>query len=155
MEKQHRLQAEANNYRHLRSLQGNQIPVCVGSFQLWVAYWYHGELIAQMMVLSWSGTRLQHIINDENSSSFDQERKKALTVLRSHGVVHNDSEWRNMLWDDLSGQLIVIDLEDMKWLKRRQVLASTSGNAWRGHRVGAGKVSKSPCLARQLPAYGD
>lgn len=43
----------------------------------------------------------------------------------------------------------------MKWLKRRQVLASTSGNAWRGHRVGAGKVSKSPCLARQLPAYDD
>ncbi|KAG0153448.1 hypothetical protein PDIDSM_2100 [Penicillium digitatum] len=32
MEKQHRLQAEANNYRHLRSLQGNQIPVCLGTF---------------------------------------------------------------------------------------------------------------------------
>ena len=144
VEKQHRLQAEANNYRHLRSLQGNQIPVCLGSFQPRVAYWYHGELMAEMMVLSWSGTRLQHIINDENSSFFNQERKKALTVLRSYGVVHNDSEWRNMLWDDLSGQLIVIDLEDVKLLKRRRVLESTSGNTWRGHRVGAGKSRKKP-----------
>jgi tRNA A-37 threonylcarbamoyl transferase component Bud32 len=155
VEKQHRLQAEANNYRHLRSLQGNQIPVCLGSFQPRVPYWYHGELMAEMMVLSWSGTRLQHIINDENSSFFNQERKKALTVLRSHGVVHNDSEWRNMLWDELSGQLIVIDLEDVKLLKRRRVLESTSGNTWRGHRVGAGKASKSSCLARQLRAFDD
>jgi hypothetical protein len=53
--------------------------------------------MTQMMILSWSGTRLQHVINDENSSFFDEERKKALAVLRSHGVVHNDSEWRNML----------------------------------------------------------
>jgi hypothetical protein len=48
-----------------------------------------------------------------------------------------------MLWNDLSGQLIVIDLEDVKWLKRRRVLESTSGNSWRGRRVGAGKASKS------------
>ncbi|EKV07085.1 metalloprotease m41 ftsh [Penicillium digitatum] len=155
VEKQHRLQAEADNYRHLRILQGHQIPACLGSFQPRVAYWYHGELMAEMMVLSWSGTRLQHIINDENSSFFNQERKKALTVLRSHGVVHNDSEWRNMLWDDISGQLIVIDLEDVKLLKRRRVLESTSGNTWRGHRVSAGKASKSSCLARQFPTYDD
>jgi hypothetical protein len=48
--------------------------------------------MVQMMILSWSGTRLQHMINDENSRFFDQERKKALTVLRSHGVAHADSE---------------------------------------------------------------
>ncbi|KAJ5306248.1 hypothetical protein N7508_005263 [Penicillium antarcticum] len=50
--KQHRLQAELNNYRHLRSLQGHQIPVCLGDFQPRVAYWYHGKLMAQMMILS-------------------------------------------------------------------------------------------------------
>ncbi|CRL28447.1 unnamed protein product [Penicillium camemberti] len=46
-----------------------------------------------------------------------------------------------MLWDDLSGQLIVIDLEDMKLLKRRRVLESTSGNTWRSYRVGTGKTT--------------
>ncbi|KAJ5908488.1 hypothetical protein N7495_001170 [Penicillium taxi] len=98
IEKQHRLQVEAKNYRNLRSLQGNQIPVCLGSFQ---------------------------------------------------------PRWRNILWDDLGGQLIVIDLEDVEWLKRRRGLKSTSGNTWRGHRVVAAKTSKSSCLARQLPAHDD
>jgi hypothetical protein len=139
-EKQHRLQAEANNYRHLRSLQGNQIPVCLGIFQPQVAYWYHGELMAQMMILSWSGTRLQHVINNENSSFFHQERDKALAVFRSHGVIHSDDEWRNMLWDDLGGRLFVIDLEDVKWLKRPRALEPTSGNTPHGHRVGAMKI---------------
>ncbi|KAJ5041339.1 hypothetical protein NUH16_011175 [Penicillium rubens] len=138
-EKQHLLQAEVDNYRNLRSLQGQQIPVCLGTFTPRVAYWYHGKLMAQMMILSWSGTRLQHVINDKNSSFFHRERDKALAVLRSHGVVHGDSEWRNMLWDDLDGRLFVIDLEDVKWLKRPRTLEPTSGNTQHGHRVGAGK----------------
>jgi hypothetical protein len=129
VEKQHRLQAEVDNYHHLRSLQGQHIPVCLGVFKPRIAYWYHGELMAQMMVLSWSGTRLQHVINDRNSSFYHQEREKALAVLRSCGVIHGDSEWRNMLWDNPSGRLVVIDLEDVKWLKRSRALEPTSGNA--------------------------
>lgn len=139
VEKQHRLQAEVDNYRHLRNLQGQQIPVCLGAFTPRVSYWYHGELMERMMILSWSGRRIQHVINDENSSFFHQEREKALAILRSHGVVHGDSEWRNMLWDDLSGCLTVIDLEDVKWLKRPRALAPRSGNARRGHPAPAGK----------------
>ncbi|KAJ6163942.1 hypothetical protein N7470_002614 [Penicillium chermesinum] len=133
VEKQRRLQAEVDNYRHLKSLQGQHIPVCLGAFKPRVAYWYHGEPMAQMMVLSWSGTRLQHVINDGNSSFFHEEREKALAVLRSHGVIHGDSEWRNMLWDEASGRLVVIDLEDVKRLKRPWALEPTSGNVQRSH----------------------
>lgn len=136
-EKKHLLQAEVGNYRYLSSLQGHQIPVCLGTFTPRVAYWYHGKLMAQMMVLSWSGTRLQHVINDENSSFFYGERDKALTVLRSHGVVHRDSEWRNMLWDDLGGRLFIIDLEEMKWLKRPRALEPTL--ATRGMVIASGR----------------
>ena len=144
VEKKHRLQTEVNNYRYLRSLQGHQIPVYLGLFQPRVAYWYHGELMAQMMILSWSGTRLQHVINDENSSFFHQERDKALAALRSHGVVHSDGEWRNMLWDDMGGRLIVIDLEDMRWLKRPRTLEPISGNTRRAHRVGTEEKQAKP-----------
>ena len=49
-------------------------------------------------------------------------------MLRLRGVIHSDSEWRNMLWDDPSGHLVVIDLEDVKWLKRPQALELASGN---------------------------
>ena len=142
MEKQHRLQAEVENYCHLRSLQGQQIPVCLGVFKPRVAYWYHGELMVQMMILSWSGTRLQHIVNNKNSSFFDQERDKALAVLRSCGVVHGDGEWRNMLWDGLSHCLVVVDLEDISWLKRPRALEPTSGNTRRGHHLRVGKNRK-------------
>ncbi|KAJ5110891.1 hypothetical protein N7532_001426 [Penicillium argentinense] len=127
VEKQRRLQVEVKNYQRLRSLQGRQIPVYLGEFKPRIAYWYHGKLMARMMILSWSGMRLQHTVNDLNSIFLREERDKALAVLRSHGVVHNDSEWRNMLWDDLSGQLVVIDLEDVKWLKGRQFLKPISG----------------------------
>ena len=139
MEKQHRLQAEVENYCHLGNLQGQQIPVCLGVFKPRVAYWYHGELMVQMMILSWSGARLQHIVNDENSSFFDQERDKAMAVLRSHGVVHSDCEWRNMLWDNLSHRLVVVDLEDVRWLKRPRALEPTSGNARHGRHLRVGK----------------
>ncbi|KAJ5547554.1 hypothetical protein N7513_004788 [Penicillium frequentans] len=137
--KQHRLQAEVNNYRDLRGLQGQQIPVCIGTFAPRVAYWYHGELMEQMMILSWSGRRLQHVINDENMSFFSYKREQALAVLRSHGVAHGDSEWRNMLWDDLGKRLIVIDLEDIKWLKRPRTLEPMTGNARRSRRAKTGK----------------
>lgn len=88
--------------------------------------------MAQMMALSWSETRLQYVINDQNSIFFHQEREKVLSVLRSRGVIHSDSEWRNMLWDDPDSRLVVIDLEDVKWLKRPQALELTSGNARHG-----------------------
>ena len=51
-EKQHLIGAELENYRSLRSLQGQQIPVCPGAFTPRVSYWYHGELMAHMMILS-------------------------------------------------------------------------------------------------------
>lgn len=85
--------------------------------------------MAHMMILSWSGTRLQQVINNENSSFFSKEREKTLTTLQSHGVIHGDIEWRNMLWDELTGRLVVIDLEEVKWLKRPRPLQSTSGNS--------------------------
>ncbi|KKK17251.1 hypothetical protein ARAM_001828 [Aspergillus rambellii] len=138
-QKQHLLQGEVDNYRRLRSLQGQQIPVCLGTFTPRITYWYHGELMVQMMILSWSGTRLQHVINKENSALFHRERQKALAVLRSHGVIHGDSEWRNMLWDELGGRLMVIDLEDVRWLKGPRALESLSPNTWNGRRTSGGE----------------
>lgn len=137
-DKQHLNQVEADNYRYLRSLQGKYIPVCLGTFTPRVSYWYRGELMEKMMILSWLGWRPQHV-NDEKSDFFHLEREKTLAVLRSHGVVYGYSEWRNMLWDDLGSRLIVIDLEDVKWLKRPRALELMSGNARLGHRAKVGK----------------
>jgi hypothetical protein len=71
-EKEHALIAEADNYHRLRTLQGHHIPVCLGSFVPNIEYWYHGEIMTHMMILSWSGTRLQRI-NNENSAFFHED----------------------------------------------------------------------------------
>ncbi|KAJ5749282.1 uncharacterized protein N7511_010978 [Penicillium nucicola] len=86
-------------------------------FEPRVSYWYHGQLMAHMMILSWSGHRIQQIINEENSRFFYAEREKVLKILESHGVFHRDKAWRNMLWNEQAGRLVVIDLEDVKWLE--------------------------------------
>ncbi|KAL2846620.1 hypothetical protein BJY01DRAFT_234520 [Aspergillus pseudoustus] len=140
-EKQHTLQTEVNNYRHLRTLQGYQIPVCLGHFEPGISYWYHGELMAHMMILSWSGTRLQKIINNDNSDFFHKKRDEALAALQKHGVEHQDKEWRNMLWDEQTRSLVVVDLEDVEWLKRPRVLHQTSGNSL-GRRIAKGQKTK-------------
>ncbi|KAJ5483199.1 hypothetical protein N7530_002445 [Penicillium desertorum] len=44
-EKKHILQAEVGNYHYLSSLQGPQIPVCLGTFTPRLAHWYHGNLM--------------------------------------------------------------------------------------------------------------
>ncbi|EYE92094.1 uncharacterized protein EURHEDRAFT_427722, partial [Aspergillus ruber CBS 135680] len=127
-ENQHALKTEVDNYRKLRSLQGYQIPVCLGNFEPSIAYWYHGRVMAHMMILSWSGTRLQRIIKDENLDFFHKEREKALKSLQKYGVEHKDKEWRNMLWDEQTRSLVVVDLEDMEWLKRPRPFQPTPGN---------------------------
>ncbi|BCS00086.1 uncharacterized protein AKAW2_50427A [Aspergillus luchuensis] len=153
VEKQHRLQTEVDNYHRVRNLQGQYIPVCLRDFKPRVAYWYHGKIMAQMMILSWSGTRLQHAIHDGNSRFFHQERDRALTTLRSRGIIHCDSEWRNMLWDDLSGRLVVIDLEDVKWLKRPRALESVSANTRQTRCVRAMKY-KTGLERVEIPQHG-
>ena len=70
---------------------GQQVPLLEFLGMLWwlygvefkprKAYWYHSELMVQMMILSWSGTQFQHIVNNENSSFFGQEHNKSLAVL--------------------------------------------------------------------------
>lgn len=94
MKKQH-----LKNYCHLRNLQGQQIPVYLGVFKPHIAYWYHSKLMIQMMILSWSRMWFQNVIDNENSSFFNRGRNKALAMLGSHGVVHGDGEWHDMLWN--------------------------------------------------------
>lgn len=122
------LRTEVDTYRCLAHLQGYQIPVCVGDFKPRIPYYYHGKPMGHMMILSWSGIRIQSIINEDNSAFFRGEREKLLKLLRSHGVTHNDAEWRNMLWNDSVGCMVMIDFEEVTWSEPRLPLGLASGN---------------------------
>lgn len=112
------IRTEAQVYSRLRALQGYQIPVCVGQFKPRIRYWYHGQAMDRMMILSWSGLRISTIINDDNTRFFETERKALLQVLRSYGVMHRDTDWRNVLWNDRAGCAVMIDFEDVTWLEK-------------------------------------
>ena len=132
-QEEHNLRTETASYSRLRPLQGYQIPVCVGHFKPRIAYWYHGQLMAHMMILSWSGARAQKFINQENSSFFHDERDKLVKMLRSYGAVHRDNEWRNILWNSSASCLVMIDFEDVSWIRERPPLGTMSGNIARNH----------------------
>ncbi|KAE8408328.1 hypothetical protein BDV37DRAFT_296485 [Aspergillus pseudonomiae] len=120
--KQHDLQKEVDIYSSLQQLQGYHIPVHIGSFHPRIPYWYHGERMSYMMILSWSGICMQTLILQSD---------KLREILLSRGIVHRDFEYRNMLWNESLGHAIMIDFEDVTWIKERQPLGSTSGNLTR------------------------
>ncbi|KAL1978974.1 hypothetical protein VTN96DRAFT_7856 [Rasamsonia emersonii] len=107
-----RLQHEKKVYDLLRSLQGREIPVCIGDFSPQVPYYYHGQVMAHMLVLSWAGIRTQNIVNKDNEHWFLQKREVALSKIRSFGVIHRDVAWRNVLWNEETNSAIMIDFED-------------------------------------------
>ncbi|KAJ5185461.1 hypothetical protein N7491_006673 [Penicillium cf. griseofulvum] len=113
-----RIKAELSNYQNLKLLQGSLIPVCLGMFQPKIPYWYHGLQMNYMLLLSWSGIRTdEHTTTFETSQYLEQEMRKLEDVFHEHGVVHKDAAFRNVLWNPDSESFVMIDLEDMKWLK--------------------------------------
>ena len=144
IEKQHYLKVKVDNYYYLQSLQGQYILVCLRSFMSYIIYQYYSELIVQIMVLSWSRICLQYIINKWNSSFFHQKHKKVLAILQLYKVIYSDSEQYNILQDDPSSYLVIVDLEDIKWLKRPQVLKPISSNIYYGYYINIRTQVKIP-----------
>lgn len=68
------LRTEAENYRRLRALQGQQIPVYIGDFKPGINYWYHGQRVTHMMVLSWAGHFILRAMNGANAAFCQSER---------------------------------------------------------------------------------
>ncbi|KAJ5794090.1 hypothetical protein N7457_000689 [Penicillium paradoxum] len=112
-----RIKGEARNYRDLIALQGSKIPVCLGMFEPKLPYWYHGSQMRYMLVLSWSGIRLDHEVSPGLRHFIEMQLEELQSILQEHGVIQRDAAYRNVLWNSASHSLVMIDLEDMKWLQ--------------------------------------
>jgi hypothetical protein len=75
------LEHEIDVYERLRPLQGYDIPVLIGEMRLSPSrpYWYHGEELVRMLVLSWAGVRLDYIADNVTvvNFSFDKPSKSS------------------------------------------------------------------------------
>ncbi|KAI9867711.1 MAG: hypothetical protein M1813_008511 [Trichoglossum hirsutum] len=102
---------EESIYTHLQKLQGDAIPVCLGVFGLGIP-WYHEWLdITHMLVLSYSGRRVERL---------EEGWEEVWGKVEEMGVSHGDLAERNILWceEGVGGEkvrrLMVIDFDKAK-----------------------------------------
>jgi serine/threonine protein kinase len=108
VDRAHLLQ-EANVYSKLHLLQGSCIPVCLGTVDLVLPYYYDFGVYASILVLSWAGYPLHRYLNWENQVCMLDEVRNTLIACHKHGVLHKDAEPRNWLWD--GQRIMLIDFE--------------------------------------------
>ncbi|KAH8704296.1 hypothetical protein GQ44DRAFT_743757 [Phaeosphaeriaceae sp. PMI808] len=124
----HRLKREATVYDLLRPIQGIYVPIHLGNIDLETPYYYEGicELV-HMMFLSFGGELISKHVTTENRAYVTQLAECSAQAIHNLGVLHKDFMPRNMLWNDETGRVMVIDFERAEVVKPRIVL----GYSWR------------------------
>ncbi|KAF2254148.1 hypothetical protein BU26DRAFT_514154 [Trematosphaeria pertusa] len=138
-----RLKREATIYRRLRRLQGIHVPVYLGDIALARPYLYEGIVwLTHMMFLSFGGRRISQHLTAENWAEVNQLVDLSAQAIHKLGVLHNDLEPRNILWNKETKHAMVIDFERAEVVKRRTVLDVPSPN-------GGGKRGSEASMAEQ------
>lgn len=122
-----RLKHEAAVYDRLRRLQGRYVPVCCGTVELQMPYHYDGVELKHILLLSWAGTSLAQLrVQDEQFASIqpscDKQIRQAYEAIEALQVLHQDAEPRNMVYNDKTGQLMIIDFERSEIVQRPALL---------------------------------
>ena len=107
------LQHEAEVYRRLAALQGDCVPVFLGSLDLQYEFYYDAAVrIVHMMLLSWSGERLiPETLTDTDKQMRISDAIRAVDAIHKAGVVHRDVRMPNLLWSEETKRVMVIDFE--------------------------------------------
>ena len=138
------LRHEAEVYRRLVTLQGTHIPVCLGSIDLDEPFYYDtGVRIMHFILLSWAGKCL-----DDSTAAPSTDRQTwtsdlvcAVNAIHRAGVLHQDIRMPNLLWNEETKRVMVIDFERAEIVKAqavRQALAPISPNRKRKRALTSG-----------------
>lgn len=122
-----RLKHEAAVYDRLQRLQGRYVPVCCGTVELQMPYHYDGVELKHILLLSWAGTSLAQLrVQDEQFASIqpscDKQIRQAYEAIEALQVLHQDAAPRNMVYNDKTGQLMIIDFERSEIVQRPALL---------------------------------
>ena len=131
------LEHEHRIYDHLLSLQGTLVPVCLGSVELKLPYYYDSGKYIKMLFLSWAGRPLSDYLNPTNGGFFQDKIVTAVQALHRLRVLHRDAELRNILWNEQGRHLMMIDFEGAEL--HRQPLGVISPNRKRKRPSGTQK----------------
>ncbi|KAF1809208.1 hypothetical protein P152DRAFT_172672 [Eremomyces bilateralis CBS 781.70] len=126
----HRLKHEATLYDSLRPIQGSGIvPVYLGNIDLSTPYYYEGiAKLDHMMLMSFGGELLSTHLTTENRPRILRLIRSSIQAVASLGIVHNDLALRNMLWNEETGKVMLIDFERAQFIEQRPALGTISAN---------------------------
>ncbi|KAK3991250.1 hypothetical protein QBC44DRAFT_323911 [Cladorrhinum sp. PSN332] len=122
-----RLQHEKTVYDQLCTIQARHIPVCLGLIDLALPHYCDGGVFEHFLLLSWAGQPLVKHIDQIDKTHTINAITAALTGLHRFRILHRDAEPRNILYNAVSGSLMVIDFERAE-IHGRQALSSISPN---------------------------
>ncbi|KAH0538831.1 hypothetical protein FGG08_004607 [Glutinoglossum americanum] len=114
---------ESRMYARLKPLQGNVVPVCLGTVTLKEHPYYYdvGVQLVHMLLLSWGGRPLPGHIREAIAGDQWWEHdgvKLAVDAVRECGVVHEDVRAPNLLWDEIGLKVVVIDFERARGVEK-------------------------------------
>jgi hypothetical protein len=95
--------------------------------------------ISHLLLLSFAGHPVTSNLDDTTGV------KAALDAVAEHGVSHGDIARRNVLFDDRSSQIMVIDFDRAKITQARQVLRELSMNHGR-KRARSDEIEECPMI---------
>lgn len=121
------LSHEKDVYDQLRQIQGNHVPVCLGLMHLILPYYHNGGQFEHFLLLSWAGQPLSRCIDGLDKTRAIDLATKAYTELHRLQVLHIDAEPRNIVYDAVSGSIMVVDFERAE-LRARQPFGLISPN---------------------------
>jgi hypothetical protein len=148
------LQNEKQVYDRLHPFQGRYVPVCCGISGLDVPYYYDGAELTHLLLMSWGGKSLAAMTREESSlvqvssESYLLLSREALTAIHNRGVLHHDAEPRNMLYNEDSRTLMMVDFERSE-LCDRQILGELSPNRKRKRADGQGSKAAVDCFKKE------
>ena len=108
------LQHEAKVYRHLRPIQGIHIPVCLGSTNLVLPYYHQGGKFVRFLFQSYAGVPVFRAINEANKPDILSNITHAMDAIHQLRVLHCDAMPRNIMTDEKSGWVQIVDFERAK-----------------------------------------
>uniref|UniRef100_A0A2D3V9S7 Protein kinase domain-containing protein n=1 Tax=Ramularia collo-cygni TaxID=112498 RepID=A0A2D3V9S7_9PEZI len=123
------LQNEVAVYKQLQSLQGQVIPVYCGSLRLsQPVISTQGKEFHHLLLLSWSGNSLNRRRQTEPQELALKLKPQLMSAMRDihkSQVVHGDPERRNILYDQISGRVMLVDFERSRMYSNRPPCDST------------------------------
>ncbi|EFR04905.1 hypothetical protein MGYG_07907 [Nannizzia gypsea CBS 118893] len=104
---------EERIYKHLSSIQGVNIPVCLGAVDISPSpLWYDGICaVVRLLLLGHAGRVIKLHAGLDKLKEFLPSVLESLQAIHGHQVLHRDTHINNMFWNAENKRVILIDFE--------------------------------------------